>query len=125
MCDDGEYTYLQEDYDDLRASLAEAEALLSSTDQDAIDRAVKILRRDIALLEQNMVVGISGTHGGIVVRTLDGRIVIDNLPYGASVSIFSLAGRQVATDTTAKLPRGVYVVRINIGKTITHTVTVK
>ena len=125
MCDDGEYTYLQEDYDDLRASLAEAEALLSSTDQDAIDRAVKILRRDIALLEQNMVVGISGTHGGIVVRTLDGRIVIDNLPYGASVSIFSLAGRQVATDTTAKLPRGVYVVRINIGKTITHKVTVK
>ena len=126
MCDNDDYAYLQEDYDDLRASLAEAEALLSSTDQDAIDRAVKILRRDIALLEQNMVVGIRGIHrGGIVIGTKDGRIVIDNLPDGASVNIFSLAGKQVAADTSTKLPRGVYIVRINVGKIITYKVTVR
>ena len=126
MCDAGDYIYIQEDYDDLVASLAEAEPLLTSTDQDAIDRAVKILRRDIALLEQNMVVGIGGpSFGGIAIGTRDGRIVVENLPAGATVSIFSLAGRQVATDATAMLPRGVYVVRINVGKIITRKVTVR
>jgi hypothetical protein len=126
MCDAGDYIYIQEDYDDLVASLAEAEPLLSWTDQDAIDRAVKILRRDIALLEQNMVVGIGGpSFGGIAIGTRDGRIVVENLPAGATVSIFSLAGRQVATDATAMLPRGVYVVRINVGKIITRKVTVR
>ena len=123
MCDGGDYAYIQEDYDDLQASLADAEALLSSTDQDAIDRAVKILRRDTALLEQNMVTDIRGTsRGGIAIGTKDGRIVIDNLPDGASVSIYSLAGKQVTADTTTRLPRGIYLVRVNVGKSITHKV---
>ena len=103
-----------------------AEPLLTSTDQDAIDRAVKILRRDIALLEQNMVVGINGlSQGGIGIGTRDGRIVVENLPAGATVNIYSLAGRPVATDASAVLPRGVYVVRINVGKVITRKVTVR
>ncbi|MBQ2499638.1 MAG: protein kinase [Bacteroidales bacterium] len=126
LCESGNYVYIQEDYDDLVASLASAEPLLTSTDQDAIDRAVKILRRDIALLEQNMVVGISGlSQGGIGIGTRDGRIVVENLPAGATVNIYSLAGRPVATDASAVLPRGVYVVRINVGKVITRKVTVR
>ena len=126
LCESGNYVYIQEDYDDLVASLANAEPLLTSTDQDAIDRAVKILRRDIALLEQNMVVGISGlSQGGIGIGTRDGRIVVENLPAGATVNIYSLAGRPVATDASAVLPRGVYVVRINVGKVITRKVTVR
>jgi hypothetical protein len=126
LCESGNYVYIQEDYDDLVASLANAELLLTSTDQDAIDRAVKILRRDIALLEQNMVVGINGlSQGGIGIGTRDGRIVVENLPAGATVNIYSLAGRPVATDASAVLPRGVYVVRINVGKVITRKVTVR
>ena len=47
----GKLPYLQEDLDELKASLEKNAAALESTDQDVINRAAKLLKRDIALFK--------------------------------------------------------------------------
>ncbi|MCR5820688.1 MAG: FIVAR domain-containing protein [Bacteroidaceae bacterium] len=60
--------YLQEDLDELKASLERNAAALESTDQDVIDRAVKLLRRDISLFKNlsDAVQGITANGNGCV-----------------------------------------------------------
>lgn len=104
----GEISYDPTYLDDLKASLEKNGAALESTDQDVIDRAVKMLRRDIAIF-QLMVTGID-------------RVTLDRLQAaGARITVFDLSGHAVSKPT-----RGIYVVRMTIdGRTTTHKVTVK
>lgn len=104
----GEITYYPEYLDDLKASLEKNGAALESTDQDVIDKAVKMLRRDITIF-QIMVTGVD-------------RITIDDLNRaGIEMKVYDLNGRQVNKAT-----HGVYVIRITAdGVTTTRKVTMK
>jgi hypothetical protein len=102
----GKIPYMQEDLDELKASLEKNAAALESTDQAVIDRAVKLLRRDIALFK-----GLS-----------DG---IDDLAGDSAViKIYDLAGRTVTTPRR-HLTRGTYIMKVIAGdKKITRKIMV-
>lgn len=103
----GKISYEQEDLDELKASLERNAAALESTDQDVIDRAVKLLRRDIALF-RNLTDGVT---------TPDSNL--------ATIHLFDLNGRPVTTPRR-NLSRGTYVMVVEVGgKTITRKITVK
>lgn len=108
-CNRGDIEYEQEDYDELKESLERNGAYLNSTDQDAIDRAAKLLRRDIALFK-NVITGIDALTAGHA--------------DGVKVRIFTAGGQ--AVSATRHLPAGIYVVRYEAaGKAVTRTVVVK
>lgn len=104
----GRIDYEQEDLDELRASLEKNAAALESTDQTVIDRAVKLLRRDIALF-RNLTTGLA-----------------DNLTTDrAAIRFFDLNGRPVNANRR-HLSRGTYVMVITLdGHTVTRTISVK
>ena len=104
----GEITYVPEYLDDLKASLEKNGAALESTDQDVIDKATKMLRRDITIFK-------------IMVTGID-RVTLDDLNRaGVQMKVYDLNGRQVNSAT-----QGVYIVRITTdGVTSTHKVAVK
>ena len=82
-------------------------AALESTDQDVIDRAVKLLRRDIALF-RNLTDGISAPDSNL-----------------ATIHLFDLNGRPVTTPRR-NLSRGTYVMVVEVGgKTVTRKISVK
>ncbi|MBO4800883.1 MAG: RICIN domain-containing protein [Bacteroidaceae bacterium] len=92
----GKIPYEQEDLDELRASLEKNAAALESTDQTVIDRAVKLLRRDIALF-RNLTDGIAST--------LNSKHSTLNAP------VHDLQGRRVAASLQdPHLPQGLYIV---------------
>ena len=104
--DRGEIQCEQEDYDYLRASLDKNSPYLYSTDQDAIDRAAKLMRRDV-LLFKSIITAISG--------------VMADLPEGYAISIFTAEGRQVSA-----VRRGINILRISDGQnTIVRKVLIK
>lgn len=93
---DGQIEYLQEDYDDLLASYQKNSPYLQSTDQDAIDRAGKLMRRDVLLFQQ-LITGIKG------------------LSAAESVSdVYDLSGRKVERNSGA---HGIRIVRRADGTT--------
>ncbi len=103
----GKLEYYQEDLDELRASLEKNAAALESTDQDVIDRAVKLLRRDIALF-RNLADGIA---------TLDAEPL--------DIRIYDLNGR-LMTTSRRHLTRGTYLMTVTDGdKTITRKFVVR
>lgn len=103
----GKISYEQEDLDELKVSLEKNAAALESTDQDVIDRAVKLLRRDIALFK-NLTDAI---------RTMAAE--------GAVVHVYDLQGRRVAA-THSHLSPGTYVVRMNLeGRIVVRTIVVR
>ncbi len=104
----GEIAYYPEYLDDLKASLEKKGAALESTDQDEIDKAVKVLRRDIIIF-QLMVTGVD-------------RVVIDNLTKaGVTIKLYDLNGRRIN-----QMERGVCIVCITTdGVTTAHKVCVK
>lgn len=104
----GEITYEPEYLDDLKASLEKNGAALESTDQDVIDKAAKMLRRDITIFKL-MVTGID-------------RITLDDLNRaGVQVKVYDLNGRQVS-----QAEHGLFIVSITTdGVTTTHKVSVK
>lgn len=107
----GEIVYEQEYLDDLKASYTKNSAALESTDQAVIDRAAKMLSRDIALFRLNVeeTTGIDSLH---------------MLPADAKVQIFTLDGKHVSAASSLK--RGVYVVRITLdGTTVVKKISVK
>jgi len=90
--DNGEIDCSQEDYDYLRASLEKNSPYLYSTDQDAINRAAKLMRRDVLLF--------------ISIATN-----IDHLQAeGLDVSYYTLHGHRVAHPT-----HGIYILRLTDG----------
>lgn len=101
--DNGEIECSQEDYEYLRASLEKNSPYLYSTDQAAIDRAAKLMRRDVMLFV-SIVTGIDQLQAE-----------------GLSATYYSLDGRRVARPT-----RGVYILRLTDGdETITRKVMMK
>ena len=97
----GKLPYLQEDLDELKASLEKNAAALESTDQDVINRAAKLLKRDIALFK-NLSDAISGIadDSRIQVRfyDLNGLLISTsrrNLRKGTYVMIIENEGKQV------------------------------
>ncbi len=73
----GKIPYFLEDMDELKASLEKNAAALESTDQDVIDRAVKLLRRDIALFK----------------NLSDGINYVIN--YNHTITLYDLTGRRI------------------------------
>lgn len=102
----GKVPYFEEDLEELKASLEKNAAALESTDQDVIDRAVKLLRRDIALFR----------------NLADGVDAIDGEPL--NISIYDLNGRLVKT-ARRHLAKGVYMMVVKTGdKTVTKKISV-
>lgn len=87
----GEIEYIDEDLETLRASLDMAENAILSIDQDEIDKAVKILRRDIDIFEMGM----------------EEAVGIDELrmTYGDNLIIYDLRGQRVKNPS-----KGIYIV---------------
>lgn len=104
----GEIPYEPAYLEDLKASLEKNGAALESTDQEVIDKAVKMLRRDITIFKI-MVTGIDS-------------VTLDNLNRdGMQVKVYDLNGRRVNSAA-----RGIYIIRITAdGVTTTHKVAVK
>lgn len=98
--DAGAFVYFQEYYDDLRASLDKNGAMLQSTNQNEINRAVKLLRRDIDIFKTGMELAV-GIYGLQAAATLQ-------------FDVYDMQGRKVAANGT-RLPKGFYVVRLNEG----------
>ncbi|MBQ2434556.1 MAG: carbohydrate binding domain-containing protein [Bacteroidaceae bacterium] len=113
----GQYECEEEDYEDMRASLEKNEALLYSTNQDDIDRAVKLLKRDIALFKSLITpTAIDSVEQSSWVITVDhGVLSVANLPQQASVYVYTLSGELVGEQSGVALTRGVYLVRIVAG----------
>lgn len=104
----GEITYEPEYLDDLKASLEKNGAALESTDQEVIDKAAKMLRRDITIFK-------------IMVTGVDGVTRDDLGKAGVQVKVYDLNGRQVS-----KAERGVYIVCVTAdGVTTSRKVSVK
>lgn len=103
----GKLEYYDEDLEELRASLEKNAAALESTDQDLIDRAVKLLRRDIALFR----------------NLADGIASVDAEPL--DIRIYDLNGR-LMTTSRRHLARGTYLMTVKGGdKTITRKFVVR
>ena len=110
----GEYEYEQDDYDDMLASLEKNAAFLGSTNQDDIDRAVKLLKRDLTLFKSLITpMGIQDIAGEWVIKIVDGMLVIDGLPEQASVDIYTVHGHLLTTTREAKISKGIYLIRIS------------
>ncbi len=123
---DQEGNYTQEDYDYLSASVANCEGALSSTSQDEIDRAVKILRRDINIFEGSVVTSVNAVFAKAGMTLSDGVLRFAALPADAVVAVYGMDGRAVARvnggSVEIPLARGVYVVRMS---TATETIAMR
>ncbi len=104
----GEITYDPEYLVDLKASLEKNGGALESTDQDVIDKAAKMLRRDITIFK-------------IMVTGVDGVTLDDLSKAGVQVKVYDLNGRRVS-----KAMHGVFIVSVTTdGVTTAHKVSVK
>lgn len=114
----GEYIYNQADYDDMAASLEKNATLLSSTNQDDIDRAVKLLKRDIALFKSLITPSaIDKAEGDLWTVTVnDGVLEVTNLRDDARVAVYTLSGKLVGNSSSTVLLRGVYFVHVVYGE---------
>lgn len=104
----GEIACDPQDLADLKTSYATNAAALESTDQNVIDRAAKLLRRDIDIFN-TMTSGIYGI------------LVAD-----ANSKVYTLGGTLIGNLANCNLTGGIYIIRGNVnGKTIVRKVTVK
>jgi len=94
----GEIQCEEEDYEYLKASLAKNSPYLYSTDQDDIDRAAKLMRRDV-LLFKSIITAIRG--------------LMADLPEGYTLSVFTTDGKQLSA-----VRRGINILRLTDGKTV-------
>jgi hypothetical protein len=103
----GKIPFLQEDLDELKASVEKNAAALESTDQDVIDRAVKLLRRDISLFKT-------------VVDRIEGKVANQGV-----VRYYDLTGRPLQIPRQ-KLTRGAYLMEVEVdGKRSVKKITVR
>ena len=101
--ENGEITCDEEDVEYLRASLAKNSVYLYSTNQDDIDRAAKLMRRDVMLF--------------VSIVTAINDLSVDN----ANVEWYDLNGRRLSRPS-----KGIYILRLTDGKeTITRRVMIK
>lgn len=95
----GEIACDEQDLQDLKASYSTNAAALDATDQNVIDKAVKLLRRDIDIFN-TMTSGISV------------------LPVGVAAKVYTMNGIYVGDARNLNLTSGVYVVRYDFGSRI-------
>lgn len=124
----GEYEYEQEDYDDMVASLEKNAALLNSTNQDEIDRSVKLLNRDLALFKSlitaTAIEAVAATQWTFTIN--DRVLTVSALPKQATIAVYTIQGEIVATTKQATLSPGVYLIHIAYDdKTETRKIMVK
>lgn len=91
QAENGEIEYIEEDLETLKNSVAMAESKLTSADQDEIDKAAKILRRDIDIFKIGM-----GEAVGIDELTI---------LFGESPVVYNLNGQKIQNPG-----RGIYIV---------------
>lgn len=104
----GEISCDPQDLADLKESYANNSAALESTDQNVVDKAAKLLRRDIDIFN-NMTSGISGI------------LIADS-----SAKVYTLGGTLIGNLAGRNLESGIYIIRCNVnGKTIVRKVAVK
>ena len=124
----GEYEYEQEDYDDMQASLEKNAALLNSTNQDDIDRAVKLLKRDLALFKSLITAtAIEAVAATQWTFTMNDRVLtVSALPEQATIAVYTIQGEIVATTKQATLSPGIYLIQVAYdGKAETRKIWVK
>lgn len=99
----GEITCDEEDIEYLRASLAKNSVYLNSTNQDDIDRAAKLMRRDVLLF--------------LSIISAINDLTIDNV----NIEWYDLNGRRITRPG-----KGIYILRLTDGRdTITRRITFK
>lgn len=106
----GAFEYEQEDLDELKASLEKNAAALESTDQNVIDRAVKLLRRDIALFVNLTTALREVKNEGINCEKWTG-------------AVYDLNGRRMVKG---QLPAGTYILQVTVeDKTVTRKIHIR
>lgn len=103
----GKIPFLQEDLDELKASLEKNAAALESTDQAVIDRAAKLLRRDIALF-RNLSNGVT---------------TVGNERH--DIRFYDLQGRLRSTSRQDLVPATYIMIYRTEGQTVTRKIVVK
>lgn len=103
----GKIPFLQEDLDELKASVEKNAAALESTDQAVIDRAAKLLRRDIALFRNlsNGVASVGDERHDIRFYDLQGRLRSTSrqaLAPDTYIMIYRTEGKSVARKIVVK-----------------------
>lgn len=122
----GEVSYNEEYLEDLVSSYEKCLALLESTDQDEIDKGVKILTRDITIFTNHTTGVVSVSGAAVSFTVVDGQLCIGNLPSGASVAVYTAGGRLVSRSAESSLPTGLYLVRVvSDGQSVARKVLVK
>ncbi len=100
-------------YDDIQ----KGKDALSSTSQTDIDRAVKLLKRDIQLYGKYT--GIDSADATALQTVVNDRVLtVSNIPAGATVTVYNITGAlEGASDGAASfslpLAKGVYIVKLN------------
>lgn len=119
----GKIPYEQEDLDELKASLEKNAAALESTDQTVIDRAVKLLRRDIALFRA-LTTGIRTAKQSGSSQWLNWAL---QQGPNAIIKFYDLCGQRINVPSVSAaptvLPRGIYIMQVTVGdKTVTRKI---
>lgn len=125
-----EGNYTQEDFDYLSASVAKCEGALSSTLQDEIDKAVKILKRDIDIFKGSVITSINAVFAKSGLTVSGGRLSMKNLPADAVVCVYTVGGQLVASavgeNVDLSLDNGIYIVRLTTnGTSVAKRIVVK
>ncbi len=125
-----EGNYTQEDFDYLSASVSKCEGALSSTLQDEIDKAVKILKRDIDIFKGSVITSINAVFAKSGLTVSGGRLSMKNLPADAVACVYTVGGQLVASATgeniDLSLGNGIYIVRLTTnGTSVAKRIVVK
>lgn len=112
---------------DLQASYDKNCKALTSTDQDEIDKATKILSRDIRIYLNDLASGVTAVAlNHLAINVHNGQLNIDNLSAGARVSVYSLNGTLVSRQIPCTVSNGVYTILVWAkGKTVVQKIMVK
>lgn len=109
-------------HDYLKESIDKNSSAMNSTLQTNIDKAVKLLKRDITLFRQNIVTGIQeNMMEDIKIHPRKGELRIMNIPSNSNIFIFNANGNMIyqsvnEKETLVKLNKGSYIVRILTAK---------
>lgn len=101
----------------LQSTIDKGNAALSSTSQDEIDLAVKMLERDTELFS-DILTGIRSVSADLSYQLNGGVLSLHDLPAGTIVNVYDTAGRLLGSSAgnsslSMSLSQGVYVVTVS------------
>ncbi len=117
------------DLETLSDDIQKGMAALNSTSQAEIDRAVKLLKRDIQLYGKYS--SINSANGGAMKFDVTDRVLtVSNIPEGATVTVYNITSNPEGTSDGASsyslpLNKGVYIVKVNGGTNAAIKVIIK